>query len=224
MWFLLLIPLIAFAQNETMKIPKEIEKLYEQMLEKLKDYKPPQLSPQEQEKLKQKVEELQKQTLKNSQEQAKKQEPIKVPQDTVFYVFMSSSVPKVVWEKYMDFVENAKLEKNTFFVLRGCIGGCKFFKPTLQYVQSIQKNRKVQIIIDPFLFRRFAIKEVPCIALVKGDKLFNPELSAGWSENLQSKGKEFLSCGDWAMPYHLKVLCEKSQDPTTCQLAQKYAF
>jgi len=224
-WILLFLPLLALTQE--IKVPPQIEKEFYQQLEKLKNYKPPELSPQEKKQLEEKVKEAQKRALQEQKNRAENQQ-ITVPKDTVFYVFMSSSVPKSIWEKYMDFVESAKLQNNVAFVLRGCLNGCKYFKPTLEYVQSLLKTkngeRQITILIDPFLFKRFSITEVPCVGMTKGDVLINPMLSAGWNENLQSKGKEFLSCGDWAMPYHLKVLCEKSQDPTTCQLAQKYAF
>ena len=101
-------------------------------------------------------------------------------------VFMSSSVPKEIWERYMDFVEKKNIP--AVFLLRGCIGGCKYIRPTIEFLKSLiilgeNKYRKVEVAIDPLLFRKYSVKEVPCVV---------------WN------GKK--SCGDWSFEYHLRVL------------------
>lgn len=101
-------------------------------------------------------------------------------------VFMSSSVPKEVWERYMDYTEKKKIP--VVFLLRGCIGGCKYIKPTIDFLKSLiivdeNRYRGVEVAIDPLLFRKYSITEVPCVV---------------W------RGKK--SCGDWSFDYHLKVL------------------
>ena len=86
----------------------------------------------------------------------------------------------------MDFVEKKNIP--AVFLLRGCIGGCKFIRPTIEFLKSLiiidnKKYREIEIAIDPILFRKYRVTEVPCVV---------------W------KGKK--SCGDWNFEYHLRVL------------------
>lgn len=99
------------------------------------------------------------------------------------YIFMSSSVPKEVWEGYMDYV----LKKNipAVFLLRGCIGGCRYIRPTLEFIKEVLGERPLEIWIDPIKFRDYGVKVVPCVAM---------------------EGKEEVSCGDWNLEYHLSKL------------------
>ena len=115
----------------------------------------------------------------------------KVMNGTV-YIAMSSSVPKKVWQRYICYVENNKLR--AVFVLRGFIGGIKSgIKPTLKYVRSLidgwscpgktQTVHKVEIDIDPWIFRKYGINRVPAVIY---------------------KGK--VSYGDWSLDWHLEKL------------------
>ena len=106
------------------------------------------------------------------------------------YVFMSSSVPLEIWWRYAHYL----LDKNIqgVFVLRGCIGGCRYVRPTLEFIQKFltedgenEEGLPVEVQIDPVKFREYGVKVVPCVAL---------------------EGREKLSCGDWSMEYHLKEL------------------
>ena len=99
------------------------------------------------------------------------------------YIFMSSSVPEEVWNIYMNYV----LDKNipAVFLLRGCIGGCKYIRPTLEFIQRVLKERPLEVWIDPVKFKNYRVKVVPCVAV---------------------EGKEKLSCGDWNLEYHMREL------------------
>ncbi|HHJ63344.1 MAG TPA: hypothetical protein ENJ61_00390 [Aquifex aeolicus] len=106
------------------------------------------------------------------------------------YIFISSSVPLEIWWRYAHYL----LERNIpgVFVLRGCIGGCRYIRPTLEFVQRFlteegrnEEGLPVEVQIDPLKFRDYGVKVVPCVAL---------------------EGKEKLSCGDWSLEYHLKEL------------------
>ena len=106
------------------------------------------------------------------------------------YIFISSSVPLEVWWRYAHYL----LDRNIpgVFVLRGCIGGCRYIRPTLEFVRRFltedgenEEGLPVEVQIDPIKFREYQVKVVPCVAL---------------------EGKEKLSCGDWSMEYHLKEL------------------
>jgi len=110
------------------------------------------------------------------------------------YIAMSSSVPREVWQRYICYAENRRLK--TVFVLRGFIGGIRSgIKPTLKYVKSLiegwscpgktQKIHKVEIDIDPWIFRKYGINRVPAVIY---------------------KGK--VSYGDWSLDWHLEKLRE----------------
>ncbi len=109
------------------------------------------------------------------------------------YVFMSSSVPKEVWYEY---VRQAVKERiNAVFLLRGCIGGCRYIKPTLAFIRDVltlggqkENGLPVEIWIDPLKFREYGVSVVPCFAY---------------------EGEKKLSCGDWSLKWHLKKLREK---------------
>ena len=149
--------------------------------------------------------------------------------DERLYIFMSSSVPLVTWNNYAESLDKLR-EANAAMVLRGCIGGCTYFKPTLEFIKKIilpegiedidfskegwqkeleKRTRHVQILIDPLLFRYYGITEVPCIVYAKG---VNPlsGLSEGLPENLQENPQSWKICGDWKLSYMLEKLYEKS--------------
>ncbi|HIC96950.1 MAG TPA: hypothetical protein EYP11_00935 [Aquificaceae bacterium] len=99
------------------------------------------------------------------------------------YIFMSSSVPEEVWDAYMEYV--AEKELPAVFLLRGCIGGCRYIRPTLAFIRKVLKGHPLEVWIDPIKFREYGVKVVPCVAV---------------------EGKEGLSCGDWNIVYHLRRL------------------
>ena len=218
---------------------EELQKKYEEFLQKFRDYKPPSLSEDKKKKLEEDTKRLQENAQKskgmfevqNGQVKFKGGNEgfanVGFSSRAAFYLLMSSSVPKSVWRSYADFVENAKLEDRVVFVLRGCVGGCTYIRPTLEFLQDIlkdgEKERRIGIWIDPFIFRRFGVKEVPCLVMVKGDQLVDVELSPGRLDNLKVRGKEWISCGDWSLGWHFKELCEKSKEEDVCGLAKKYS-
>lgn len=231
---LILLSLSVFAlDTEGLKEWQEkMEPKVKEMQEKLKDYKVPEVSKEEKEKLKKQVEEVKKkskewqerlsydgQKVIIKQPQKKENQNKGLAENEYLYVFMSSSVPKVVWDTYLKTIDTLNIGDRAVLVLRGCIGGCTYIKPTLNFLQSVIKEYKAQVWIDPLLFRRFSITEVPCFVYVKGDELENPELSAGFLDNLKVKGSYIKTCGDWAFTYHLEELCKKGAK-SLCELVK----
>lgn len=111
------------------------------------------------------------------------------PAPTV-YVFISSSVPLEVWWRYAKYLTENRI--NGVFILRGCIGGCRYVKPTIEFIRRFiteegrnEKGLAVEVWIDPVKFREYGVKVVPCVAV---------------------EGRKKLSCGDWSMEYHLRML------------------
>jgi hypothetical protein len=107
------------------------------------------------------------------------------PPKRKIYIFMSSSVPREVWDVYIEEVVSRGL--NAVFLLRGCIGGCRYIKPTLSFIAEVLKERSVEVWIDPLKFREYGVGRVPCFAF---------------------EGRSRLSCGDWSIEHHLKVLAD----------------
>ena len=56
--------------------------------------------------------------------------------DERIYIFMSSSVPLVTWNNYAKDIDKVR-DPNIIMVMRGCIGGCKYIRPTLKFIQNI---------------------------------------------------------------------------------------
>lgn len=142
------------------------------------------------------------------------------------YVFMSSSVPQSVWYQYGEFLFDNKLT-NSAMLLRGCIGGCEKIMPTLTYMKNIleyKKNKKINptIMIDPLLFKRYKIEEVPCVVFAKNIS-YNDNTYTGseGNEKAVKNGKIYKSCGDWNMLHHLEELEKQSKDPTLKQIISK---
>lgn len=235
-WTLLLFVGFCFSQD----LKKDIDRLKEKEKEYLKNFTPPKTDTEEYrqylERLKPQVEELKKQTEEYRQRmrieggkivlepEKKEKKKVSMAKDEKLYILMSSSVPVSVWKTYAKAIDEYGLSESAFLVLRGCIGGCTYIKPTLNFIQKViapseKEQIKTQVHIDPLIFRRFNIQRVPCFVYVKGDELINPEFSAGFEENLKNRGKHAVSCGDWAFEYHAKELCKKTGSPALCKIS-----
>jgi len=92
------------------------------------------------------------------------------------YLFVSSSVPLTTLRNYAAMIDRARTGQVTM-VLRGFVGGMKKIRPTMEFIGEILKkdpacdfiqdkcgSYQVNIEIDPLLFQRFAIEEVPALA------------------------------------------------------------
>lgn len=155
-----------------------------------------------------------------------KEKKTNLSQGEFIYIFMSSSVPISVWKTYAKNIEDFGLTDKSSLVLRGCIGGCRYIKPTLEFISKVleidrdRQGIKAEVWIDPLLFRRFNIQRVPCVVYVRGQELMDNTLSAGLEENIKTKGQYFISCGDWSLKYHLEELCKKSGNQNLCRIGE----
>jgi len=88
------------------------------------------------------------------------------------YVFISASMPLQTLRNYARDIEKLP---GTVMVLRGWVNGGTKVKPTATFVANIIRKdpdcqgqlcemRNVEVQIDPYLFRRFAISQVPAVA------------------------------------------------------------
>lgn len=92
------------------------------------------------------------------------------------YLFVSSSVPLYTLRNYATMIDRARTGQVTV-VLRGFVGGMKKIRPTMEFIGEVLKkdpncnlakekcdSYQVNIQVDPQLFQRFGIEEVPALA------------------------------------------------------------
>lgn len=95
------------------------------------------------------------------------------------YLFVSSSVPLTTLRNYAATIDRVHTGQ-VIMVLRGFVGGMKKIKPTMEFIAEILKkdptcdftktkcdSYQVNIQVDPQLFQRFGIEEVPALAYLK---------------------------------------------------------
>jgi conjugal transfer pilus assembly protein TrbC len=144
--------------------------------------------------------------------------------DERVYVFISSSMPEDTIRAYAKDLE--KLGRHAVLVMRGAIGGLKYIRPTAEWSTRILKKNpycegecetfKTKIIIDPFLFRKYSINRVPAVVYTRGIQNID-----GSSEGLIKNNSVFwISYGDVALGYHLKVIAEKSQNNNLLKISE----
>jgi conjugal transfer pilus assembly protein TrbC len=94
------------------------------------------------------------------------------------YLFISSSVPIATLRNYAAMINHARAAQ-VVMVLRGFVGGMKKIMPTMNFIGEILKkdqdcdftqekceSYQANIQIDPMLFQRFAIEEVPALVFL----------------------------------------------------------
>ena len=107
------------------------------------------------------------------------------------YIFISSSVPLHVLRNYAADADRVK-DTNIVFVLRGFVNGMKYVKPTRDFVSSMLKRSpdcdtsggvcdsfSVSLQIDPALFSRYGISEVPAFVYVPNIQTIDFDTSEG---------------------------------------------
>ena len=107
------------------------------------------------------------------------------------YIFISSSVPMHVLRNYA--ADAGRLQDpNIIFVLRGFVGGAKYVKPTKNLVSDMLKRSpdcdasagkcetlSVSLQIDPALFARYGVSEVPAFVYVPNIQILDFDKSEG---------------------------------------------
>jgi type-F conjugative transfer system pilin assembly protein TrbC len=144
-----------------------------------------------------------------------------LPGNERIYIFVSSSVPIETLRNYAR--DMGRLgDPNVFMVLRGFVGGMKRVKPTMDFVGKIitedancdiAKNRcrayRVNIKIDPLLFRKYGITRVPAAVYARDVRIMDATLSEGMEENANT-GDHYTLHGDASLAYMLETLRKAS--------------
>ncbi len=131
------------------------------------------------------------------------------------FVFISSSIPKETLRQY---VSDASLLKdpNLSLVMNGFIKGAKEIKPTLNFIASLTikdshcnplkeacASYDPEIVIDPLMFRRYSIKQVPAIVF---DEDFQEDKKLEKSKTYQ------VIYGDASLAYLLGMINKKAKN------------
>jgi len=140
------------------------------------------------------------------------------------YIFMSSSVPKNIWYEYGSIIDRQKI-RNASLLLRGCIKGCERIMPTMNFLKSVIEYKPAHIInpliyMDPLLFKKYNIDQVPCFVYAQNIKVLDYQQSEGIEKNVNID-KVYKSCGDWSFKYHIEELYKQSNDINLKQLLEK---
>ena len=139
-------------------------------------------SPEYQKEICQEQQRLRQEVFKNVLAQVTPNEP-EDKQDTILkqgkiYLFISSSVPVSTLRSYAAMIDHARAEQ-VVMVLRGFVGGMKKIRPTMNFIGEILKKNQdcdftqekcesyqANIQVDPMLFQRFSIDEVPALVFL----------------------------------------------------------
>lgn len=137
----------------------------------------------------------------------------KLNEDERIYVFVSETIPMNVLRTYAADISRWNDPRVTM-VVRGFIGGMDTLGPTAGFVAKVIKKDNscdlaggsdcpllgVNLVVDPMLFRRYGITQVPAFVYARGVQVSNPDMSEGKEENI--KVDDFYSlAGDVSLKY-----------------------
>ena len=126
------------------------------------------------------------------------------------YLFISSSMPETFLRNYAQDLDKLG-DENIVMVMQGFVGGIKYIKPTLEFVQNIRKKSpacdpktrpceafNAGIYIDPQAFARYGITTVPAIVYERDEN----------EENLKDA---YRVSGEVSLEYALERIEKKSK-------------
>lgn len=139
------------------------------------------------------------------------------------FICISSSIPNYIVRNYIK--QTAELFGSQItFVLNGFIGGVTYISPTANYILGLLKKDQscnplngdcnyyhVAFEIDPFVFSRFGITQVPAVVYVTDIKALNKNISIGWKPNAKV-GNVYVYYGDISLGYALKEIGKASKN------------
>ncbi len=130
------------------------------------------------------------------------------------YLFISSSIPMATLRNYISDLDRIG-DANITIVLRGFINGMKQAGPTLQFVSEMMVKdpscrvkesqcpaRNINLVVDPLLFRKYSIIQVPALVYVPSQASQDPEGSEGIGET----PPHYSLFGDASLEYLLETL------------------
>ena len=145
----------------------------------------------------------------------------KLPESERVYVFISSAMPLQTVRNYAASV--ARLgDPRIVMVMRGFVGGMTRIQPTIRFVADALKRHPscspaegecdmvpANLVVDPLLYRRYAIDRVPAVVFVRGVKTENPGLSEGDVKNTDITDS-YTIYGDASLEYIFQTIGRES--------------
>ena len=145
------------------------------------------------------------------------------------YLFISSSVPEATLRTYVEQIAGLG-DPNVVVLMRGFIGGMKYMGPTLNFVgKLLEKDPScglscgiygVNVEVDPLLFRRYGILQVPAVVYVPDIEVLGPG-SEGLGRNA-NVGKAYAFYGDAALSYSLKRINEEAKSASLTAVIKEF--
>src|SRR6185369_6984622 len=137
------------------------------------------------------------------------------------YIFVSSSMPLQTVRNYVSSV--ARLgDPRLVMVIRGFVDGMSRIQPTIRFVADALKKDplcspaesecgmlQANLVVDPLLYRRYAIDRVPAVVFARGVRAENPGLSEGDIRNTDISDSYSLY-GDASLDYILEIFSRES--------------
>jgi len=144
--------------------------------------------------------------------------------DERVYLFFSSSVPLSTLRSYAAMLDKAR-DPNVVMVLRGFVGGMKKIKPTMEFIADVLKKDPaceesaaqcdgyfVSIQIDPQLFQRYRIEQVPTVVYTAGQAV-DSEITEE-----QASQRDFVIAGDASLDWLLEKINREAKSMTLAGL------
>jgi len=136
------------------------------------------------------------------------------------YLFISSSMPGTTLRNYAQDLDKLR-DKNIILVMRGFVGGIKYIKPTLEFIESIQKKSpscdpgnspcdafNAGIFIDPQAFDSYGITTVPAFVYVR-------------NEDGGNSTDAYRVSGDVSFEYALEIIEKESKSSQVSNVLKK---
>ena len=142
--------------------------------------------------------------------------------DERIYIFVSSSMPIDTVRAYASSLARYGDQSQMALVMRGFIGGATKIIPTTNYFADVRKSSSTcdltsgeqcamlntKIMVDPILFRRYNITQVPATVYAKGVRVNIPEQSEGNDD--VTIGEFWVVYGDATLDYNLEKIRQAS--------------
>jgi len=222
--------------NEQLTIPDNSHN--EWAIEKAKDFVAIYNSPEFKQRVEAEVERLKKDvfnaTIENYYKDDKNISPLSSPlsENERVYVFVSSSVPLETLRTYAAQIDKAG-DRNIVMVLRGFLEGNNRKKATQRFVSSVLIKDpsckssvtqcsifKTLIEIDPLLFKRYNVFDVPSVVYASDIKLLTTIGSEGIESNA-SVNKHYKVQGDASLDYIIDTINNEARKPSLRALSDK---
>jgi len=150
------------------------------------------------------------------------------------YIFISASMPMHVLRAYA--ADAAQLgDSRVSLVLRGFVGGMNKIVPTANMIaEMLKKNpscelsdthkcdmQRVEVMVDPLLYRRYGVQQVPTFVYAKGVSSINPGMSEGDTNNARQTGEILRLAGDASLKYVVAKFYDETGSESLKRLANK---